>query len=50
MRHNIEVNEILKALKEELDYKTFLEMKQQWLNNVRIEWLVAGHITDKDAL
>eukprot|EP00347_Sterkiella_histriomuscorum_P004511 403360183 len=50
MKHNQDYPEILKALKDQLDYKTFLDMKNQWLKNIKIEWLVMGHINQEDAV
>jgi hypothetical protein len=40
----------LKALKEELDFKNFLELKSKWFKNLRMEWLIAGHLTQNEAL
>lgn len=40
----------LKALREELTYERFLEMKQHWLRSMRNEWLITGHITEDEAL
>ncbi|CDW84143.1 insulin-degrading enzyme [Stylonychia lemnae] len=50
MKNNLDIPELLKALKEELDFETFVNMKNQWLRNLRIEWFVTGHITQKDAM
>jgi hypothetical protein len=44
------LQEFLKALKEELDFKNFLELKSKWFKNLRIEWLIAGHLTQDEAL
>lgn len=30
-------------------YERFLEMKQNWMKNLVLEWLVQGHITKQDA-
>lgn len=42
--------ELLKVLKEEFNFETFLEMKKNWLKKMRLEWLIMGHITEPEAL
>ena len=49
MRHNLDPDEMLAALRDELDYQKFLRMKEEWLTNVRMEWLIIGHLTSDKA-
>lgn len=42
--------ELLKTLREELTFTKFLEMKSHWLKNIRTEWLIMGHLEEKDAI
>jgi secreted Zn-dependent insulinase-like peptidase len=44
-----ENSEILRAIQEEMSFAKFKEMKDNWLNNMRHEWLIMGHITEEDA-
>lgn len=33
-----------------MTYPKFLEMKSQWLKNLKMEWLIMGHLTEEEAL
>ena len=43
-------DELLKSLQEELTFSKFMDMKQYWLRNIRTEWLIMGHLEEKDAI
>jgi secreted Zn-dependent insulinase-like peptidase len=43
--HYPSTKELLRALKEELSFETFLELKAKWLRNVQTEWLIMGHVS-----
>jgi secreted Zn-dependent insulinase-like peptidase len=42
--------ELQNALKDELTFSKFIEMKERWLKNIRTEWLIMGHLEEKDAI
>lgn len=42
--------ELQKSLQEELTFFRFMEMKKRWLSNIRTEWLIMGHLEEKDAI
>jgi hypothetical protein len=35
---------------EEFTFEQFVEMKQFWLNNLDLIWLIEGHLTKESAL
>ena len=47
MMHSRHIDEYLGALKEELTYDKFLEMKKHWLKNMQTEWFIIGHIKEE---
>lgn len=49
MKLNLDPDELLAALKDQLDYSMFLKMKEEWLKNVRMEWLIMGHLDSNRA-
>ncbi len=44
-----ENSELLKAIINDMDFPTFLEMKKNWLKQMRHEWLIMGHVTEDEA-
>lgn len=42
--------EQLQALREELSFEKFMEMKDHWLKTLKTEWLIMGHLTEEEAL
>ena len=39
-----DIKSSLKVVEEELDYQKFIDMKKEWLKNVKFEWLIMGHL------
>jgi secreted Zn-dependent insulinase-like peptidase len=50
MTSEFDTMESLKAFKEELTFERFNMMKENWLQNIRNEWLIMGHLTEEEAL
>lgn len=41
---------MLKVLKEEMSYEKYIEMQKNWLKNLKLEWLIMGHLEEEEAL
>ena len=35
---------------DDLTFDNFLSLKAQWLQNINFQWLIQGHILEKDAI
>ncbi len=50
MKFSSDPEELIVVLRDELTFEQFLKLKSEWLTNIRMEWLVMGHVDAEKAL
>ena len=50
LNYNFSYEELLCALENEISYEHFIKLKNDWLSNMKIEWLIMGHLTKQEAV
>lgn len=43
--NNFEMEDYIKCVNE-FKFERFLDLQKKWLKNLRVEWLIMGHLTE----